>query len=354
MPLKRKSVAFSVIFGAMFCAGVLNGDGKAARDPRDQSATPLGDGPAVLWHEPADIGTRDLYYGPGGKAHEPRGTFTFQKEIMTGSSPKFEVVDEQGVRWTVKLGEEARPETAASRFLWAVGYLATEDYFVPELQVQNLLRLRRGREFVSHHNTVRWARLKRRAPDQRKLGSWSWQNNPFARTREWYGLQVLMALMNNWDVKDSNNSVYQVGGTVPEQRYMVTDLGATFGGTRLNGITKSKGKLTDYQHSNWIGKVSETTVDFNVPSWPTAPVFFNLPEFSLRMSLLWIGRNVPIADAKWMGDVLSRLSPVQIREAFRGAGYSASEVEAYGHIVEERIAQLQALQATSKRAAIIP
>jgi hypothetical protein len=351
MALTGKTVAVSIVFGAMFGAGVLNGDGKTAHDP---SATLFGDGPAVLWHDPVDIATRDLYYGSGGKAREPRGTLTFQKEIMNGSSPKFEAVDEDGIRWTVKLGDEARPETAASRFLWAAGYFATEDYFVPELQVQNLPRLHRGREFVSHGNTVRSARLKRHAPDQRKLGSWSWQNNPFAHTREWYALQVLMALMNNWDVKDSNNSIYQVGGRVPEQRYMVTDLGATFGGTRLNGITKSKGKLADYRHSNWIGRVSDKTVDFNVPSPPTAPVFFNLPEFSLRMSLLWIGRNVPIADARWMGHLLSRLSPVQIRDAFRGAGYSPSEVEAYSRIVEERIAQLQELQATSKRAEIIP
>jgi len=29
----------------------------------------------------------------------------------------------QGVRWKVKLGKEAQPETSATRLLWAVGYL---------------------------------------------------------------------------------------------------------------------------------------------------------------------------------------------------------------------------------------
>src|SRR5579862_5162778 len=28
---------------------------------------------AVLWREPEDIGSRDLFYGPGGEEHQPRG-----------------------------------------------------------------------------------------------------------------------------------------------------------------------------------------------------------------------------------------------------------------------------------------
>src|SRR5690349_657207 len=71
--------------------------------------------PAVMWRDPVDISSRDLYYGPGGKEHEPKGTFTFEKEDMGGTNPKFDVVDEAGVKWKVKMGAEARPETAASR-----------------------------------------------------------------------------------------------------------------------------------------------------------------------------------------------------------------------------------------------
>src|SRR5262249_13225737 len=81
----------------------------------------------VLWRQPDDISSRDLFWGPGGKEHAPHGRFTFQKEDSAGSSPKFDVVDQDGVRWRVKLGPEARPETAASRLLWAVGYFTNED-----------------------------------------------------------------------------------------------------------------------------------------------------------------------------------------------------------------------------------
>jgi len=44
-----------------------------------------------------------------------------------------------------------------------------------------------------------------------------------------------------------------------------------------------------------------------------------------------------------MGDLLGGLSPQQIRDAFRGAGYSPEEVEGFARTVEGRIAALRAL-----------
>ena len=40
---------------------------------------------------------------------------------------------------------------------------------------------------------------------------------------------------------------------------------------------------------------------------------------------------------------LAELSPAQIRDAFRAAGYSPEQVEAYASTVEARIAELQQL-----------
>src|SRR5260370_30209264 len=42
----------------------------------------------VLLRTPDDITSRNLYYGPGGKEHQPHGTFTFTKEDLDGTSPK--------------------------------------------------------------------------------------------------------------------------------------------------------------------------------------------------------------------------------------------------------------------------
>jgi hypothetical protein len=295
----------------------------------------------VLWRNPADIRSRNLYYGTGGVKHAPQGTFTFDKEDLEGTSPKFDVIDQDGVKWRVKLGNEARPEVAASRLVWAAGYFANEEYFMPTLRVQNMPRLRRGKEWQSHDGTIRDVSMKRRLKDEKKIGTWAWGENPFTGSREWYGLQVLMAVINNWDVKDENNAVYQVRGDHPEQRYTVTDLGASFGRT---GLTyKSKGNLGAYRHSKWIGKTSGDTVNFNVPSLPTLDIYINLLEMKQRIDLLWIGRHVPISAAKWMGNLLAQLSPNQIRDAVRAAGYTPKQVEECSEVVERRIVKLQGL-----------
>src|ERR1700736_4285008 len=57
--------------------------------------------PAVIWRNPGDVQTLDLLYGAGGKEHapNPNDSFTFDKEDMHGSSPKFEMKDSSGVHW---------------------------------------------------------------------------------------------------------------------------------------------------------------------------------------------------------------------------------------------------------------
>lgn len=313
--------------------------------PAKQNTAVLKESPgkhaAVLWRDPGDIASRNLFYGPGGKAHEPRGAFTFKEEDMAGTSPKFDVVDHDGVRWRVKMGPEARPETVASRFVWAVGYFANEDYFMPALHVEKMPRLRRGRNLVSPGDSVHDVRLKRHVPDEKKVGAWSWAKNPFTGTREWYGLRVLMALMNNWDLKDINNSIYETRDEPIENRYLVSDLGASFGSTGLNWMLK--GSPAAYCSSKWIKSVSGEFVDFNVPSGPAMNYYIDFPELAMRLNMRWLGHHIPRKDARWMGDLLARLSPAQIHDAFRAGGYSAQEVEDLSKVVERRIAELEKL-----------
>ena len=315
--------------------------GIAAKKSNPAGADTKAEGPPVLWRDPGDIASRNLYYGPGGKAHEPQGTFTFEKEDMQGSNPKFDIVDQDGIKWKVKMGDEARPETVAARLVWAVGYFANEDYFMPVLHVQNMPHLHRGANLVSPHGTVHNVRLKRHLKDQKKIGMWAWEKNPFTGTREWCGLRVLMAVINNWDLKDSNNSIYQVHGDHPEQIYVVTDLGSSFGSSGLNWA--SKGNLTAYTRSKLIGKTSPEFVDFKVPAAPKLNTFIDVPELTRRLGLCWIGHHIPVTDVRWMGHMLAQLSPDQIRDAFRAGGYSPPEVEAYTQVLEQRIAELQKL-----------
>src|SRR5579862_2905669 len=62
----------------------------AIKKKEDDSAQ---SGPAIFWRDPGDISSRDLYFGPGGRQHEPHGPYTFVKEDMAGSNPKFVVKD---------------------------------------------------------------------------------------------------------------------------------------------------------------------------------------------------------------------------------------------------------------------
>jgi hypothetical protein len=302
----------------------------------------------VLWRNPVDIASRDLFYGSGGRENVPHGPFVFLDEDLNGTNPKFHVRDRDGIKWQVKLGKEARSETAASRLVWAVGYPTTDDYFIPELRVENMpAHLRRGQNLVAPDGTMRDVRLKRN-PGMIKVGLWRWRANPFVATREYNGLRVIMALINNWDLKDENNTIYREedseGLKSPEELYMVTDLGASFGSAgRSWPARKSRGNLESYARSKFIRKVTLEKVDFDFPTRPALIYLVGMPAFVHRLGLRRIGKNIPRADAKWIGQLLALLSGDQISDAFRASGYTTAEVEGFTQVVLKRIAALNGL-----------
>jgi len=295
---------------------------------------------AGLWRDRGNIGSLNLVYGPGGIGHQPAGKFTFVKEDKQGTSPKFEIVDEQGVRWKVKLGEEARSETAAARLVWAVGYFADEDYYLPELRVEKMPKLHRGHQFVSADGVVQGVRLKRRLKGEKKNGNWSWFKNPFVGTKELNGLRIMMALMNNWDLKEINNAIYKEQGEAPH--YAVSDLGASFGRTG-NPLTRSKDNLQDYRGTKFIQEVKADYVDFFLSSRPISLTVVDVPNYVTRTKMQGVVKHIPRTDAKWLGQLLGQLSVEQIRDCFRAAGYSPEEVEGFATVVQGRIAELNRL-----------
>jgi len=298
---------------------------------------------ATLWREPTDIATRDLYYGPGGKKQQPAPAFTFIKEDLNGTNPKFDVDDGAGVKWKAKLGLEAQPETVATRLVWAVGYTAAESYLIPEMHVDGMSGMQRGKNLIGKDGTIRNVRVKRN-PEGKKEGDWKWAENPFTDTRELNGLRVVMALIDNWDLKDNNNGVFE-SKKGEKAIYEVSDLGASFGAPGLSfPFSRSKGNLDAYKHSRFITKTTADYVDFATPSRPALIYMLGKPgEFFGRMHMRWIGHRIPRGDAKWMGDLLNQLSPEQLHDAFRAAGYSPQEVDAFCAIVAARIRELTKL-----------
>jgi hypothetical protein len=246
----------------------------------------------------------------------------------------------------VKLGLEARPETVATRIVWAVGYFANEDYFLRDLHVDDMpFRLHRGQKLVTPDGSMHNVRLKRYLKGEEKIGEWSWRDDPFVNTRELDGLRVMMALINNWDLKDENNSIYaEDEGRGLERIYMVSDVGASFGTGGLTWpLKRTRGNVGTYRNSEFLTKVTPEYVDFRTPAAATPYFWFTPREYTLRLHLRWIGKHIPRDHALWMGQLLARLSPNQIRDAFRAAGYSPREVEGFSSVLEDRIAELRAL-----------
>jgi hypothetical protein len=307
---------------------------------------PAGQQP-VLWVDPGDIGSRNLLWCAGGEDHRPALPVEFLSEAKEGTSPKFEVRDRDGKKWTAKMGLEARPETVASRLLWAVGFSANYNYFLPELEVTNMpAKLHRGRKQAGHDGHVPHVRMQTHPAHMKRVGDWNWRHNPFYGTREFNGLRVMMGLLGNWDLKDENNAILENEET-GARVYEVSDVGATMGTPGKSYTDKSsKGNLSAYRHARLIAHVHSDHIDLNFPKRPPLAELF--PEFEWavffhQLSLRWVGKHIPRQDAKWIGSLLAQLTPQQINDAFRAAGYSPEQIEAYSRAVQSRIEELKRL-----------
>jgi hypothetical protein len=339
MTMRQTAVKLCAIL--MLAVAALSANVTAQKKDTSAKKADAANLPERIWRDPGDMASLDLMYGTGGKADapDPTGTFTFVKEDLLQTSPKFEVADGQGGQWKVKLGQESQSETAATRFLWAAGYFTDEDYYMAELTVKGLPTLRRGQNFVSSNGIVHGARLERKRTTVKKLGDWDWFDNPFLGQRELNGLRVMMSLLNNWDLKQINNSIYVVDG---ERHYVVSDAGATFGNTG-NALTRSKDVPKDYAHSKFIAKVTPDVIDLVLHSRPFFMGVVQPTNYRDRTRMEKITKQIPRADVKWLGQRLAMLTDEQIRDGFRAAGYGAGDVEILTRTIRTRIAALEAL-----------
>jgi hypothetical protein len=284
------------------------------KDKKKVDKTTLPEAPAVLWREPSDIASRDLFLGPGGESMRPDlSHVTFIKQETGGHTTKYRVRDAQGREWVAKLGNEAQSETAASRLVWAAGYFTDITYFVPEVNVEG-------------KGTLKNVRLEARPKEMKRYDvEWDWDNNPFRGKPELQGLKVLAVVLNDWDLKSANNRVLLVhdeaAGT-DELRYIISDLGATLGKTG-NSITHNRNSPKDYAHGKLVKKVEGDKVIFD----------FHATHDNILS-------NVTVADARWIGQILSRLSDRQISDAFKAANYSADEVDVLTKSFRARIDEL--------------
>jgi hypothetical protein len=277
-------------------------------------------GTPVMWQRPTDIGSRDLLLGPGGASMRPDlRRITFIKEEKGGYSKKYRVRDGSGREWVAKIGKEAQSETSAVRLLWGVGYLTEVNYLVPRVTIPG-------------KGTFTNVRFEARPKQWDRAGEWKWNSNPFVRTPEYQGLKIMMALINNWDLKDTNNVIVQVPTDHGnELRYIISDLGATFGHASTTPIfwriTRSRNNPKNYAKSDFLEKVKGNRVVLH----------FGGKNRGLM-------KDITVDNAVWMGSWLAQLSEDQVRDAFRAANYTPAQVDLLTRTVRARTQELLSLR----------
>ncbi len=317
-----KEVGFRKLAVLVFAiTAVLSLSIQAQQEKKSHTNTPKpipGDAKAVLWREPTDIATRDLYLGSGGEKLKPDlSNVTFIRDETRSYSTKYRVRDGAGREWVVKIGPEAQSETAATRLVWAAGYFVDTTYLVPHVEIKG-----KG-SFDNVRFEARDKKIKRL--DQQ----WDWEKNPFVRSQELQGLKVLMALINNWDIQNHNNNIVVVTDEASgqkEARYFDTDLGASFG---------KEGRFIGHTRNRPDQYVADTKFIKGVEK--------GIVIFDYNGKNQHLLKGITVAQAKWLGNILAQLSDKQISDAFRAANYSPHEIEALTRVVKSRINELVSL-----------
>lgn len=280
---------------------------------------PMPAGKAVLWQR-VNVSEQDFFTGPGGSAMQPDlSSITFIKKEKGGHNKKYRIKDGSGRIWVAKPGTEARPETAAVRVLWGLGYKSEINYLVPSLTIPTV-------------GTFKNVRLEARPETVERLDEWKWKSNPFIGTNELQGLKIMQVFLNNNDVIDINNKVFRVDGPRgTELHYVISDLGSTFGKYGNNNLP------IFYR----LGRKNDSPV-----KWSKAGFIKGLKNgrivFAVKGSKnRGLYKDITAAQGRWLYNLLAQVREEQWRDAFRAANYSPAEVDILTKAAQRRVSELE-------------
>jgi len=292
------------------------GQKKSGKKKHGRKPQPVGK--PVIW-QAVNIERRNLFDGPGGADMKPDlSKIEFIEREKGGHNKKYRIRDGSGRIWVAKPYTEARPETAATRILWALGYPSEINYLVPVITIPTVGKLTN-------------VRLEARPDNIERLGRWSWKKNPFLGTDPFQGLKLMQIFLKNNDVIDVNNKIFGIDS--PDGRlleYVISDLGSTFGKSGNNDLPLF------YR----LGRKNDSPA-----KWDRAGFINGVKKGRLKLSTKGIKgrslyRDITIAQARWLAGLLGRLSERQLRDAFRAANYSPAEIELLLHGFKRRINEL--------------
>jgi len=278
---------------------------------------------AELWQKPLDLPERDLFYGPWGveRAPDPHATYTFLAKKQHGTNPGVIVADPEGREWHVKQppnnhqGAEGPIEVVLSRVLSAVGYHQPPVYFLPAFTMRDETGVR----------TAPGGRFRLKLRSMEKVGEWSWQQNPFVGTKPYQGLLVILMMFNSSDLKNVNNSLYDVKTSRDqvERWYIVRDLGTALGET--SRLHPKRGVIDFFERDPFITDVKDGFVEFDYHGWHSELVKHRItPE-----------------EVQWASELVGGLSYAQWIDAFRAGGYEPAVAERFVKRLLERIEEGQ-------------
>lgn len=313
--MMRLAAAASIAIAVPACAGV----GR----PQVQNAPPPAG--ASMWVEPADIATRDLYYGPWGPefAPDPQDVYELVELKHSGVNLGMTVRDSKGREWSVKqpfpgnLDSEAPVEVVVSRLLSAVGYRQPPVYYLPAFTLEDDF----GRKVTVG------GRFRPKLDALKEVDDWDWASSPFVGSKEYQGLIVALVMFNSTDLKNSNNSLYEhKDGDLVEQWYVARDVGSALGDTQR--MAPRKNHIDSFERMPFIlGVNTSGFVEFAYNGW-----YQNL-----------IRDRITPADVMWISDLFGRLSDKQWQDAFRAASYDPEIAARFVSKLKEKIQQGRAL-----------
>jgi hypothetical protein len=157
-----------------------------------------------------------------------------------------------------------------------------------------------------------------------------------------------MVLINNYEARAENNLVMIANEAGrPEARYLVSDLGASFGSYGGLGGKRTKSDLEGYRASRFIAGSDGLIVQF---AYRTRPEGLGLSMFLLNpfytAAELKKQRDVstvPLTSVRWLAQQLMTLDDRTILAAFEAAHYDTATAAAFAGVVRGRIQELAAL-----------
>jgi hypothetical protein len=148
-------------------------------------------------------------------------------------------------------------------------------------------------------------------------------------------------LLSNWDHKTSNNRIYRMKDSAdgPTRRYVIQDLGASFGKPRQIPtvpipVRGTRNDIDDFEGTTLIKSVrgSEVTLDYRGP----------------RGEIL---ETMSVADVVWACELMNRLQESQLDDAFKAAEYDPATRARFVAKIRAKIREGLALRADARLSA---